>query len=102
MADNNRGVENEEKYSKYRILQVKENAGMENAGNENAGKEMQAKFVLPLKSIKETFLNKYIKKYIMETAEENVGADVVELRKGRGFVYAHANQLYNRVKKIEN
>ena len=39
---------------------------------------------------------------IMVIFEENVGQDVVELRKGRGFVYAHAKQLYNRVKNVGN
>ena len=27
---------------------------------------------------------------------------MLELRKGSGFVYAHGNQLYNSVKKVEN
>ena len=38
----------------------------------------------------------------MEIALETESAEILELRKGRGFVYAHANQLYNAVTKVRN
>ena len=38
----------------------------------------------------------------MEIALETGSAEILELRKGRGFVYAHGNQLYNSVKKVGN
>jgi len=38
----------------------------------------------------------------MELAQADGSEDFQELKKGRGFVYGHQNQLYNRVKKVAN